>query len=164
MVDSTKTKDWLGIEKLFFTLFIGCVLVGAIYVATDWPIRASIIILLLGGIGIILVLAQLVADYKNIASGKEAQRLSMEAPAVESAGRWGNAKIWGWLLCMYALVHLIGFPAAVPLFVLAYIKIYGGGWMLALTLASVAWGFVHIVFDRVLHVPWPEPLLSFLIS
>ena len=42
-------------EQIFFTGFIGLVMLAALFVAKDWPIRASIIILLLGSVGIILV-------------------------------------------------------------------------------------------------------------
>ena len=38
-------------EQLFFTAFIGLVMLGALFVAKDWPVRASIIILLLGSTG-----------------------------------------------------------------------------------------------------------------
>ncbi|MBM2806361.1 MAG: hypothetical protein HW419_4254, partial [Deltaproteobacteria bacterium] len=32
-------------EQMFFTAFIGLVIFAALFVATDWPVRASIIIL-----------------------------------------------------------------------------------------------------------------------
>jgi len=51
-------------EQMFFTAFIGLVMLGALFVAKDWPIRASIIILLLGSIGVVLALFQLRLDFK----------------------------------------------------------------------------------------------------
>ena len=50
-----------GIENILFTSFVGLVIVGALFVATDWPVRASIIVLLLGSIGIVLAAMQLVS-------------------------------------------------------------------------------------------------------
>ena len=44
-----------GKEQIFFTGFIGFIMLAALFVAKDWPIRASIIIVLLGGVGVILV-------------------------------------------------------------------------------------------------------------
>ncbi len=35
-------------EQMFFTAFIGLVMLAALFVAKDWPVRASIIILLVG--------------------------------------------------------------------------------------------------------------------
>ena len=55
-----------GKEQIFFTAFIGLVIIGALFVAKDWPVRASIIILLLGGIGVILTGIQLAMDFKAL--------------------------------------------------------------------------------------------------
>ena len=54
-------------EQIFFTAFIGLIMVAALFVAKDWPIRASIIILLLGSIGVVLALLQLRLDFKACA-------------------------------------------------------------------------------------------------
>lgn len=155
---------WIKIEKPLFTLFVAALLAGAVQVARGWSIRASIIILVLGGIGLALALAQLVLDAKNLRAGKTAQALTMEAPALSAYGRWGSLEIWAWILGFYAIIHIIGFPLAVPVFVFSYTKVYGGGWLLAALLAALSWGFVYLLFDTLLHVPWPEPLLSVMIS
>ena len=151
--------NWIKIEKPLFTLFIGIVLAGAIQVSLEWPVRASIIILVLGAIGSALVIVQLVSDIRNSVSGKSSEALTMEAPAVESHTRWGNLEIWSWILGFFAAIYIVGFLAAVPLFVFAYIKFYGGGWLLALALGAMSGGFVYCLFDVLLHVPWPEPLI-----
>jgi len=83
----------------------------------------------------------------------------MEAPAVETDSRWGNLEIWSWILGFFAAIQIVGFLAAVPLFVFAYIKSYGGGWLLSVALGAMSWGFVYFLFDILLHVPWPEPLI-----
>jgi len=151
---------WFKIEKPLFTLFIGAVLAGAMQVARGWSVRASIIILVLGGIGLVLALAQLISDVNALRSGKSAEALTMEAPALEGYGRWGSGEIWAWILGFYAAIHFVGFPLAVPLFVFSYTKGYGGGWRVSALLAVLSWGFVYSLFDTLLHVPWPEPLFS----
>ena len=156
--------NWLKFEKPLFTLIIGLVLIGAMQVSREWPIRASIIILVLGTVGTVLAIAQLLSDFKNIAAGKSSVALSMEAPAAQSEGRWGALEIWSWILGFFAAVHIIGFLAAVPLFVVSYVKGYGGGWLLSAALGAVTWGFVYFLFNVLLHVPWPEPLLFSLFS
>ncbi|MGB7950008.1 MAG: hypothetical protein WCH75_20170, partial [Candidatus Binatia bacterium] len=80
---------WIKIEKPLFTLLIGIVLAGAMQVSLEWPVRASIIILVLGAVGSALVIAQLVSDLRNAVSGKSSETLTMEAPAVEISSRWG---------------------------------------------------------------------------
>lgn len=150
---------WIKIERVIFTLLVTVILAGAIHVARGWAIRASIIILVLGGIGLALALRQFVSDLQNVSLETPDKVLTMEAPAAQSEGRWGNLEIWAWILGFYAAIHVIGFLAAAPLFVFSYTKTYGGGWILSLLLGGVAGGFVYILFDVLLHVPWPAPLL-----
>ncbi len=73
------------------------------------------------------------------------------------------AETWAWILGFYATIHLVGFLPAVPLFVFSYTKVYGGGWLLSALLAALSWGFVYSLFDILLHVPWPEPILSIMV-
>ena len=152
---------WIKVERPLFTLFVFLVLATAIQIAREWSVRASIIIFVLGAIGLALAVAQLVTDLRDISSKKTADALTMEAPALATDHRWANWEIWGWILGFYAAIQVVGFLAAVPLFVLSYTKVNGGGWLLAVLMALLSWGFVFVLFDILLHVPWPEPLLGF---
>ena len=153
-----------SLESIAFTSFMGLVVLGALLVAKDWPVRASIVILLLGSIGVALALAQLVIDAKALRAGDHrTERPTYETVALEHEGRWGSLEIWGWLWGLFLAIHLIGFQAALPLFVFLYTKLYGGGWATALLLTAGTWGFLYGIFEQVLHVPWPKPWLSFLI-
>ena len=59
-----------------------------------------------------------------------------------------------------ALVLLVGFPIAVPLFVFSYLALDSReGWILSIVLAAAAWGFFHLVFERLLHFPFEAGLL-----
>jgi hypothetical protein len=149
-----------GIEKVAFTSFIALMICVALFVARDWPIRASIIILLLGGIGIVLVAVQLFLDLKTIRSDAETVSPTFEVAAVEHHGEWGTFEIWGWLFGLFLAVYLIGLPIALPLFVFLYVKLYGGSWATAVLLAAVTWGFLYGVFAQILSVHWPEPWLG----
>ena len=97
-------------------------------------------------------------------ASREAEGLAFDAPALRPESRWGNLEIWAWILGLYAAIHLVGFQIAALVFVLAYTKIYGANWRLALMLALVAWGFLYSIFERILHVPWPKSLLWSLIG
>jgi hypothetical protein len=153
-----------GIERVLFTSFIGLVILVALFIAKDWPVRASIVILLLGSIGIVLTLIQLVLDFKALrASISKVERPTFEVAALEHQGRWGSLEIWAWLWGLFVAIHLIGFPVALPLFVFLYVKIYGGRWATAIILTAGTWAFLYGVFDYLLHVPWPKAWLSFLI-
>jgi hypothetical protein len=153
----------LGAEKILFTSFIGLLILTALFVAKDWPVRASIVILLLGSVGAVLVLWQVVLDFKALRSeGAKGDRPTFEVEALAHQGRWGSLEIWAWLWGLFFAVHLIGFLIALPLFVFFYVKLYGGSWSTSVTLSAGTWGFLYGVFDQVLHVPWPKPWLWFL--
>ena len=150
-------------ESILFTSFVGLLIVSALFIAKDWPVRASIVILLLGSVGIVLALIQLAFDFKTArGGGPKPERPTYEVAALEHQGRWGSLEIWAWLWGLFLAIHLIGFLTALPLFVFVYVKVYGGRWATAGILAVVTWGFLYGVFDQVLHVPWPVPRLGLL--
>jgi hypothetical protein len=151
-------KSRLRGEGLAFTAAVGGVMAGALWLARDWPIRASIGILVLGSIGVVLAIWQFISE--TCSKEGAAERSALEAPVARSEATWGNAEIWLWIIGFYVLIVTIGFMLAVPLFVLSYTRFYGARWRLALGLAVVAWGFVYGVFEKLLHVPWPTPLLQ----
>lgn len=151
----------LHYEGVLFTIIVGVVLLWTLRVADGWDeLRASIIIFVLGGVGVVLAAVQVVKDLWPRRDGEEAGGIHFDAPALKSEGRWGNIEIWGWLLGFYATIRIIGFPTAVPVFVFSYAKTYGAGWLLSCLLAAAAWAFIYGVFEHILHVPWPEPLLA----
>lgn len=151
-------------EQVFFSAFIAIVMLAALWVAKDWPVRASIIILLLGSLGVLLAAVQLVKDFRAArAEGSAIVRPTFEVAAIEHEGKWGSLEIWAWLWGLYFTIHLIGFPIALPLFVLIYVKVYGGGWFTAIIMTALTWGFLYGIYDYLLSVPWPKPWLSFLL-
>ena len=150
-------------EQILFTAFVGLVILGALFVAKDWPIRASIIIILLGSIGVILALMQLRLDFRAArAEDAKILRPTFEVQAIEHQGRWGSLEIWAWLWGLFFAIHLIGFPIALPLFVFLYVKLYGGSWLTAVLLTAITWGFLYGIYDNLLSVPWPKPWISVL--
>jgi hypothetical protein len=152
-----------NIENIFFTSFVGLVIIAALFISLDWPVRASIVILLLGSIGIVLTTVQLISDFKVLrGADRKAGRPTFEVEALEYQGRWGSLEIWAWLWGLFLAIHLIGMPIALPLFVFLYTKLYGGSWTVALLLTAGTWGFLYGVFEQLLHVPWPKPWLWFL--
>jgi hypothetical protein len=115
-----------GIENILFTSFIGLVIIVALFISLDWPVRASIVILLLGSIGIVLTATQLVFDFKVLRGDRQrAEKPTFEVAALEHQGRWGSLEIWAWLWGLFFAIHLIGMPIALPLFVFLYQTLAG---------------------------------------
>ena len=152
-------------ERILFTGFIGCVMLAAVFVAKDWPIRASIIILLLGGVGLVLTAIQLAMDIKALHNTESpVMRPTFEVQAIQHQGRWGSLEIWAWLWGLFFAIHLIGFPIALPLFVFLYVKLYGGSWLTAVLLTALTWGLLYGIYENMLSVPWPKPWLAVLLD
>jgi len=109
-----------------------------------------------------MVVAQLVLDYGR-ADGEVASKLDYEIPSFQDTdsktSHSGAMAIWGWLFGLLIAIYLIGLPIALPLFVFAYAKFYGAKWFIAIILATLIAGFEYAVYERIIHVYWPEPLI-----
>jgi len=149
--------------KDIFTVFIIAVLVTAVAVSSQWVLRASIIILVLGSIGAVLATVQLLVDCLGRKPVTSIRVPTFELPSFDQADArttfWRTLEIWGWLLGLLATIPLIGLPAALPLFVLVYIRAYGGSWTIALVLAALITAFIFGVYQQIMHVYWPDAVL-----
>jgi hypothetical protein len=148
-----------------FTVFVSAVLAGAVAIASQWERRASIIILVLGSIGVVFATAQLVMDCFLRREGVTVTaKPTMELPTFEDtdpkANFRGTLEIWGWLLGLLALIKTIGLPFALPLFVLVYTKFYGASWRLGIFLAALIAAFIFGIYDNIMRVYWPESVLG----
>jgi hypothetical protein len=82
-------------------------------------------------------------------------QFARDVPEREALRRSAGAA--GWILGFFAAIVLLGFPIAVPLFVLLYLLLQGKeGWTLSIVFTAAVWGFFYGVFDRVLHLPFPQ--------
>ena len=151
-----------------FTIVIIAVLIAAVVAASEWVLRASIIVLALGGIGIVLATAQLLIDVLTRTSATPRQTPKYELPTFDQIDPrvtlWGSLEIWGWLIGLVIVIKIIGLPLAMPLFVLSYAKFYGASWRLSTLLALMIAAFVFGVYQQIMHVYWPESLLGDLLA
>lgn len=149
-----------------FTVFVIALLVAAVAAASQWPLRASIIILVLGSFGAVFATAQLALDVFGRARNRAVApaRPTMELPAFEDSDPrstlWGTIEIWAWLLGLLVLIYVTGLDLALPLFVLIYARLYGASWWLAGGLAVTLGIFIFGVYDQIMHVYWPDSILG----
>jgi hypothetical protein len=67
---------------------------------------------------------------------------------------------FAWLFATLVSIWLFGFFIALPLVVFLYAKVQSGEpWILSLALAGVCWLMLVGLFDRVLHLPFPEGIV-----
>lgn len=74
--------------------------------------------------------------------------------------RQRTINIFSWIFGFIASIWLLGFAVTVPLLVFLYLKVQSReGWLLSVVLAGVAWIMLWGLFDRLLHLPFPESMI-----
>ena len=151
--------------RMLFTLAVIVFAGYAVYTSGDWPLGAKLFPRFVGIPVLILSLIQLVIDaYESIRPGGAQQKdtgdlqvdLSMERSVLVKRG--GGFLLW--LLGLFFGIWIFGFFITIPLFSLFYLKFQAGeGWLLSLTLTVGVTIFFIGLFDQILHVAWPEPLI-----
>lgn len=151
-----------------FTIFIIVVLVAAVVVASSWTLRASIVILALGSVGVVLATAQLLIDVFGAAPAGPKRAPVYELPTEEDPDPrstfWGSVEIWGWLIGIVLAIPLVGLPIALTAFVFLYVVAYGGSWRVGVFLAALVAAFIFGIYEQIMHVYWPESYLGDLLS
>jgi putative tricarboxylic transport membrane protein len=72
-----------------------------------------------------------------------------------------TSRLIGWLVAFLVLIGLFSFLIGLPLAMLGYLKIESRErWPLAIGLSLATFAYLYAIFDQVLHVPWPEGLIS----
>ena len=126
-----------------------------IWAASAWPWKAALFPLVIG----IPLFAMALAEALWVLFGSTPEPAEGTELAAASPGR---AVLVGgaWMLAFFAAIILLGFPIAVPLFVLLYLKLQGGeGWVLSIVITAAVWGVFYGLFDALLHLPFPSGLL-----
>ena len=149
----------LRVGDAILTFFFIVVLGTAAVYAMQWPLRASFIIYAIASVGVPLALVQLGLNLRTLRlMGKTSQSLSTTEPEGRDVYR-RTGEIFLWILGLSGVIFLVGYRIALPLFGFLYSRNYGAGWKISLLIAFLAGGFLLLVFDQMLHVIWPTPLL-----
>ncbi|MEA3195132.1 MAG: hypothetical protein QOD26_3465 [Betaproteobacteria bacterium] len=132
-------------KKASLALAIGIMLAAgyAVFAAKGWQWKAALFPLAIG----IPLFCLAAIELAWTLAGKEIP----EEPAQKS-----SALPWAWMIGFLALIVLLGFPIAVAVFVLVYLKVQGKeGWLFSIVLTAAVWGAFYGLFDMMLHLPFP---------
>lgn len=145
--------------SLLLSLCLMVLSAWAVFAAMAWPWKAALFPLVIG-IPVFLLAA---VEFSLTAFGPEASAQALAVDFILSQhvdfklAIRRTLAIFGWIIAFFLLILAFGFPAAIPAFVLLYLRAQAReGWLLSLTLAAVAWGFVYGLFVRLLNLPFPE--------
>jgi hypothetical protein len=124
-----------------------------VVVATAWPWKAALFPLVIGIPLFCLAAAEAVWTLLGSApQGGEAKDFQLSI-GKQTARR--TAEAFAWIIGFFAAIVLLGFPIAVPLFMLLYLKLQGReGWVLSIVMTVAVWGVFYGLFDRLLHLPF----------
>ncbi|MGH8692291.1 MAG: tripartite tricarboxylate transporter TctB family protein [Burkholderiales bacterium] len=134
----------------FVSLGLAAVAAYAVYAALAWPPKAALFPLTMGIPLLALAVVQTVLELRDPAQ-----------PDDGAVDRRRVVAVFAWMAGFIALVLLLGFPVAVPVFVFSYLLLQSrAGWGVSLALTAGAWGFFHLVFERLLHFPFEPGLIT----
>jgi hypothetical protein len=142
---------------VFFCVFV--------YQAQDWRLQARLYPWAIGIPMVVLALVQVILDLKGVKAKEPAGATPMDfqfSKDVDPATAKKRAIImFVWLFGFFAAIWLVGFPIAIGLLMFTYLKFQGGeSWTLSIALTVVACLFFYGLFVRLLHLPFPEGVLT----
>ncbi len=149
------------------TLVIAIALAAALISSLSWPLRASILVLTLGSVGLVLTIVQLSRELKaTTADALKSSGMDIELTDNQELHKapLRALDIWAWLAGFIIAIWLVGFFVAVTLWAFLYSFLHGARWYLALFITLFCLLFLWGLFERIVHVPWPEPFLLYLIG
>ena len=136
-----------------FTLVMLAILAGMVLVAAQYPPDSRFMPWVVGIPAIALCLLQLGMDLR---AGRRSGRAEPQAGAgeIDPPGTLRReAAMWGFFLGLVAGIVLFGFLAAVPVFVLLFLRTWArASWPLALGLVAAASAVLYLVFVQGLNV------------
>ena len=148
---------------VLFSLLIGIFFAFFIYEAREWRLQARLYPWAIGIPMLVLAPAQLVLELR----GKTRRDSSGNAPVDfqftytqtvdKSVSRRRTFNIFSWIFGFLVSVWLLGFSLSVPLLVFLYLKFQAReGWLLSVLFTAASWLLFWGLFDRLLHLPFPE--------
>jgi hypothetical protein len=151
---------------MVFTLAVVAFSSYAVWSARDWPLVTKLFPWIVGIPVLILAVIQLALEVLQSSSrgtrGKEDTgdlQVDWNIASKTVAAKAGN--FFGWLLGFFFCIWFLGFFIAVPLYTFLYLKVQAGErWLNSIGLALVAFAFFALLFDQILHLPWPRPVIE----
>jgi hypothetical protein len=129
----------------------------AVVSALAWPWKAALFPLVIAIPVFCLAAAEVVWLLFGSTPRSDVMDFQLSADLPEKVRHQRTLVAIGWIVGFFVAIVLLGFPAAVPLFVFLYVKIQGReGWGLSLIFTLAVSALFYALFDRLLHVPFPD--------
>ncbi len=155
------------VPSIIYTAVIVLLTALAVFYAKDWPFQARAFPWLAGITTATLGLLLVVTDIRRLAMGHRLEVTSGQQADIESGydmAAWSTykkfARVFGWILVLYAGIWLVGLRVAVVAFFIAYLRLEGRlRWFLIVPLTALMVLFL-VYFDQLLAVHWPRGIMG----
>ena len=150
-------------SNFLFSIFLILVAGYAALSASHWSFKTGFFPLAVSIPLLVLVILNLVLEF--VSGTEKASGPAVDAEfttdVVPEVARRRVIETFSWIAGFIVLVFLVGFPAAVPLFLLSYLAIQSQvGWLLSLSLTATTWGVFYFLFQRLLHLQFETGLIQ----
>ena len=138
---------------VFFAVFV--------WQAREWRLQARLYPWAIGIPMLVLALIQLIVEIRGVRKKNPTGNAPVDyqfTQAMDTAvARRRTLTIFSWIFGFVISIWLLGFSLSVPLFVFLYLKVQSREpWALTLVLTAAAWVIFFGLFDRLLHLPFPD--------
>jgi len=149
-------------DNIFTAIIVAVVLAGFI-TAWDWPLRASILVLVIGAMGLIVGFILLYTEMRPEASDKlvgSGMDIESDKDQMSAEANRRTIAIWAWLVGILVAAWLFGLPVALIVFAFVYAKVNGARWYIALLIGAISFSVIWALYYKFIRIIWPEPLLK----
>jgi hypothetical protein len=150
----SQEKGSLVIGGALMAIFTGMIVAG-----TKWPLRASLPVYFIAGLGLFLTSIQIIRDIMTIRQ----QRLAGVAPVpFTPAENLLEFSAWLWLAGLAASCAVLGFHITFVAFPLLFGYVYGAKLRNSLYISASGLALVFLIFDYFVGTVWPNPIDDFI--
>jgi TctA family transporter len=125
---------------------------------THWPLRASIAVYFVAGLGVLLATIQVARDVVELGRIRRGVGEAIVPYTRQERSREIEAVFW--IAGLVISVLLVGFHLSFVVFPVLYARVQGGDWRQALWTSLGGLALLIFVFDFMYNAIWPKPLLT----
>jgi hypothetical protein len=142
---------------VFFAVFV--------YLAQDWRLQARLYPYAIGFPMLVLAIIQVILDLRGFKPKETSDGTPVDFQFTKGVdpllARKRAITMFSWFFGFFLGVRLLGFSITIALMVFTYLRFQGReSWALSSALTVGAWLFFYGLFDRLLHLPFPDGLVQ----
>ena len=139
--------------------------ISAILSAMQWPVHSRAFVMAIAFPGLLLTVVLFVRQRwrrgTDAATSPGLGDTPLDADVPPAVARRRMVNVFAWIFALFALVWLVGFEIAVPLFTFVYLRFQARESLLVSSVAAFLMVALIVgVFNWILHVLWPKGMLQ----